>query len=89
MIDEGKDLISKGRPCVFESYSGNRYLLSFKVSNLMLHFVSPYQILHRIWEVAYQIALPPPLAKLHNVFHVSQLRRYILDLSHVVQVDDV
>ncbi|KAI5436678.1 hypothetical protein KIW84_022983 [Lathyrus oleraceus] len=33
--------------------------------------------------------LPPSLANLHEVFHVSQLRRYIHDPSHVVQVDDV
>lgn len=39
--------------------------------------------------MAYRIALSPPLANLHNVFHVSQLRRYILDPSHVIQVDEV
>ncbi|KAI5418362.1 hypothetical protein KIW84_042849 [Lathyrus oleraceus] len=43
----------------------------------------------RIGEVAYRIALPPSLANLHEVFHVSQLRRYIPDPSHVVQIDDV
>ena len=39
--------------------------------------------------MAYRIALPLSLANLHDVFHVSQLRRYILHLSHVIQVDDV
>ena len=34
-------------------------------------FVGPYQIMQRIGEVAYRIALPPPLANLHDVFHVS------------------
>ncbi|KAI5424984.1 hypothetical protein KIW84_030964 [Lathyrus oleraceus] len=52
-------------------------------------FIGPYQILERIGEVAYRVALPPSLANLHEVFHVSQLRRYIHDPSHVVQVDDV
>lgn len=37
----------------------------------------------------YWIALPPRLANLYDVFYVSQLRRYIMDLSHVIQVDDV
>lgn len=37
--------------------------------------------------MAYQIALPPLCAYLYDVFHVSQLRRYILDMSHVIQVD--
>lgn len=36
----------------------------------------------------YQI-LPPPLSNLHDVFHVSQLRRYILDPSHVIHVDNI
>lgn len=39
--------------------------------------------------MAYQIDLPPSLANIHDVFYMSQLRRYILDPSHVIQVDDV
>jgi len=39
--------------------------------------------------VAYNIALRPQLANLHNVFHVSQLRNYIPDPSHVLEVDNV
>ena len=34
--------------------------------------------------MAYRLALPPELEKIHNVFHVSMLRRYRLDPSHVV-----
>lgn len=30
--------------------------------------------------MAYNLALPPPLLKLHDVFHVSQLNTYILNL---------
>ncbi|XP_058732932.1 uncharacterized protein LOC131604514 [Vicia villosa] len=51
--------------------------------------VDPIKISERIGEVAYWIALPPSLSNLHDVFHVSQLRRYIADPSHVVQLDDV
>ena len=39
--------------------------------------VGPFEILERVGEVAYRIALPPSLDSIHNVFHVSQLRRYI------------
>ncbi|XP_058755660.1 uncharacterized protein LOC131628871 [Vicia villosa] len=46
-------------------------------------------IAKRVGEVPYRIALPPALANLHNVFHVSQLRKYIADPSHVIQVDNV
>ncbi|XP_058773620.1 uncharacterized protein LOC131647812 [Vicia villosa] len=52
-------------------------------------FVALYRILEKVDEVAYRIALPPSLANLHDVFHVSQLRRYIPDPSRVVQVDDI
>lgn len=60
-----------------------------KSQKLTLCFVGPYQILQRIGEVAYRITLPPSLANLHDVFHMSQLRRYIPDSSHVIQVDDL
>jgi len=52
-------------------------------------FVGPYQILRRVGPVAYEIALPPPLANLHPVFHVSQLRKYVPDPSHVLEMEDM
>jgi len=52
-------------------------------------FIDPYQITRRIGPVAYEIALPPHLANLHNVFHVSQLRKYIADPTHILEEDDV
>jgi len=35
------------------------------------------------------VGLPPHLSNLHDVFHVSQLRKYVPDPSHVIQRDDV
>ena len=52
-------------------------------------FLGPYQILRRIGPVAYEIALPPQLANLHPVYHVSQLRKYVFDPSHMLEVEDV
>jgi len=62
---------------------------AIKSRKLTPRFVGPYQILRRIGAVAYEIALPPHLANLHNVFHVSQLRKYIADPSHVLESDDI
>ncbi|XP_050920504.1 uncharacterized protein LOC127138150 [Lathyrus oleraceus] len=62
---------------------------ALKFGKLTSSFIYLYQIMRMIGELAYQIALPPSLDNLHDVFHVSQLRRYISDLSHVIQVDDV
>jgi len=35
------------------------------------------------------VGLPPHLSNLHDVFHVSQLRKYVADPSHVIPRDDV
>ena len=43
----------------------------------------PFEILSRIGQVAYQLALPPNL-KVHNVFHISVLKKYVHDSTHVV-----
>lgn len=49
---------------------------SFKTCKLSLRYVGPYQIVSQVGEVAYQLALPPYLYELHDVFHVSQLRKH-------------
>lgn len=56
---------------------------------LMPHIIGPYQILQRVRVVAYRVTLPPSILNLHDVFHVSHLRKYIPDPSHVIQMDDV
>jgi hypothetical protein len=38
-------------------------------------YVSPFKILERHGEVAYQLELPESLASVHDVFHVSQLKK--------------
>jgi len=60
-----------------------------KSRKLSPKFVGPYQILRKVGSVTYEIALPPELANLHNVFHVSQLRKWIPDPSHVLEMYNV
>ena len=62
---------------------------AIRQKKLSPRFIGPYQILRRIGPVAYEIALPPPLANLHSVFHVSQLRKYVPDPSHVLEIEDL
>ena len=38
-------------------------------------YIGPFKITERRGEVAYQLELPPELSDVHNVFHVSQLRK--------------
>ena len=75
---------------VFLKVSPWRKILRFgKKGKLSPRFIRSYEVLERIGLVAYRLALPPELAKLHNVFHVSMLRRYRYDESHILSVQDV
>lgn len=59
--------------------------MRFKVKNkLVSRYIGPFEILERIGKVAYCLDLPLQLDHIHNVFHVSMLRKYTLDLSHVI-----
>ncbi|KAJ8754711.1 hypothetical protein K2173_011126 [Erythroxylum novogranatense] len=60
-----------------------------KKGKLSPRYVGPYEILERIGPLAYRLALPPELSQIHDVFHVSMLRRYRSDPSHVIQVSDI
>ena len=52
-------------------------------------FIGPYEILERVGAVAYRLALPLELVKLHDVFHVSVLCRYRFDPSHILPIQDI
>jgi hypothetical protein len=52
-------------------------------SKLAPRFCGPFDILARIRPVAYQLALSANL-KIHNVFHVSLLKNYIHDPTHII-----
>ena len=47
-------------------------------------FIGPFEILERAGTIAYRLALPLSMSGVHEVFHVSMLRRYTSDPTHVV-----
>ena len=55
-----------------------------KRGKLLLRFIRPFEILERVGTVAYRLALSPNLSGVHEVLHVSMLRKYTLDPTHVV-----
>ena len=60
--------------------------ISFKLRNcskLAPSYCRPFKILSRVGPMAYRLALPPNL-KIHNVFHISILKKYVHDASHVI-----
>ena len=62
---------------VFLKVSPWKKVLRFgKKGKLSLRVIGPYEVLERIGPVVYRLALHLKLAKLHDIFHVSMLRRY-------------
>ena len=55
-----------------------------KRGKLSPRFIGPFEILERVGIVAYRLALPPSMLGVHEVFHVSMLRKYTPDPAHVV-----
>jgi len=47
-------------------------------------FIGPFEILERVGNLAYHLALPPKLAQVHNIFHITMLRKYEPDPAHVL-----
>ncbi|KAL4017799.1 hypothetical protein IC575_021371 [Cucumis melo] len=73
---------------VFLKVAPMRGVLRFeKRGKLSPRFVGPFEILERIGPVAYRLTLPPSLSTVHDVFHVSMLRTYVPDPSHVVDYE--
>jgi hypothetical protein len=53
------------------------------LSKLAARYCGPFEILERIGLVAYRLALPTWMS-IHNVFHVSLLKKYIPDANHII-----
>ncbi|KAL0561379.1 hypothetical protein IC582_001804 [Cucumis melo] len=83
-----KDLEFEVGDKVFLKVAPMKGVLRFeRRGKLSPRFVGPFEILERIGPVAYRLALPPSLSTVHDVFHVSMLRKYVPDPSHVVDYE--
>ncbi|XP_019226515.1 PREDICTED: uncharacterized protein LOC109207970 [Nicotiana attenuata] len=60
-----------------------------KRGKLILRFISPFEVLERVGEVAYKLALPPSLSEVHQVFYVSMHWRYHADRSHMLDYNTI
>nr|GFC03314.1 hypothetical protein [Tanacetum cinerariifolium] len=73
------------RDHVFLKVSPARGVRRFGIKGkLSPRFIGPFEILDRVGEVSYYLALPPQLSHVHNVFHVSLLRGYKYHPLHVI-----
>ncbi|PON35669.1 Ribonuclease H-like domain containing protein [Parasponia andersonii] len=58
-----------------------------KKEKLSPRYIGPFEILDKVRDIAYRLALPPLLSNVHNVFHVSMLRRYVPNPSHILSYE--
>ena len=98
--DRQKSCADMKKKKIFVMRSGKKFFF-FKVSpwkkvmrfgekgKLNPRFISPYEVIEKVGPVAYRLALPPDLEKIHNAFHVSMLWRYRSDPSHVVSKETI
>ncbi|GKB28062.1 hypothetical protein Tco_0867463 [Tanacetum coccineum] len=64
-------------------------ILFGKKGKLALRYVGPFEILERIDPIAYQLRLPKELSGVHDTFHVSILKKCLVDASLHVPLDEI
>lgn len=75
---------------VFLKVSPTKGVMRFrKKSKLDLIFIRPFEILKQVVDLANELALPPKLSHVHHVFHVSMLRKYMCDPSHILEYEQL
>ena len=55
-----------------------------KGGKLAPRYIGPFEVLERVGTIAYRLGLPSSLSGVHEMFHVSMLRKYTLDPAHLV-----
>ena len=81
----GRNLEFEEGDLVFLNVAPMKDILRFRrKGKLSPRFIGPFEILERVGSIAYKLALPPSLSSVHDVFHVSMLRKYIVDPTHVI-----
>ena len=85
-----KDLEFEVEDRVFLKLSHWKGVVRFgKRGKLTPRYIGPFEIVDRIGPMAYRLDLPEELARVHNVFHISMLRKYISDPSHVLEAPEI
>ena len=85
-----KDLEFEVEDRVFLKLSPWKGVVRFgKRGKLSPHYIGPFEIVERIGPVAYRLDFSEQLSRVHNVFHISMLRKYISDPSHVLETPEI
>jgi hypothetical protein len=85
-----RELSFEVRDFVYLKVSPMSGLHCFKVrGKLTLRFIGPFKIMVKRGEVAYQLELPPQLSDVHDVFHVSQLKKCLCVPEEQIPMEDL
>ena len=85
-----KETVYKVRDRVYLRVSPLRGVKRFGVKGkLAPHFIGPYRVVERMGEVAYKLELPEGLSGVHDVFHVSQLKKCHAEMAEIPLRDTV
>jgi hypothetical protein len=88
--DNRSDLSFKIGDFIYLKLSPMRGTYRFKVKGkLAPRYVGPFKIVDRKAEVAYQLELPPQLSDVHDIFHVSQLKKCLRILEEQLQMEEL
>jgi hypothetical protein len=75
---------------VFLKFSLTKGIFKFrKKGKLSPRFIRTFEILKKVGAVAYKLALLPSLSAIHLIFHMSMLRKYLPDSSHVLKAQPI
>ena len=85
-----KDIVYEAEDRVYLRVSPLRGVKHFGVKGkLAPRFVGPYKVLERMGEVAYKLELPEGLSGVHDVFHISQLKKCHVQMANIPLRDTV
>ncbi|GKC39183.1 putative reverse transcriptase domain-containing protein [Tanacetum coccineum] len=60
-----------------------------KRGKLNPRYVGPFKVIERVGTVAYKLELPQQLSRVHNTFHVSNLKKCLSDESLVIPLEEL
>ena len=89
-MDILKDLEFEVEDQVFLKLSPRKGVVRFgKRGKLNPRYIGPFEIVDGIGPMTYRLDLPEEFSRVHNVFHISMLRKYIPDSSHVLETPEI